>query len=785
MQAITDADRLARQLALETRQKAEAEDRLGRRTRAAEERSYASASVYGKTLLEASLAAVAAEIASRIGRISFGIPGPDHKLIAEKIAQADHRVLALIAMKVTLDVMGGKVFADHGQFTYTKLAIAVGMAVQTELRISWYQEQDPELYKAIRSRFHQGTGTRQKASVFRIQYNREGIEWKAWSNRVTLQIGGWLVDCLQRATGWLRVELLQESRLKRVSVVRLSSEFVAARDTIMARALSLASCMWPMVCEPVEWANGQQGGYLTSDVHRYSMVRAHQSVGVPLEQGELFLQMLNNLQRQAYRINTDVMAVADYCFDNFISIGKFRRDERKDPPARPAEGASEETIKEYKRSRRIIEDYNAQLDQNNWRTTETMFVARKFADEDRFWIPWSADYRGRLYPIPTSLTPQGTDFDKSLFYFADEGPVNEYWLAFHVATTYGLDKATMAERVEWTRSSTELITAIATDPISTITQWRQAEEPWCFLAAAIEYYNCCIAKTKATSGLPVGIDATCSGLQHLAALTLDATAGALVNVLPTEVPADGYRTVAEQAKKHLDAQYHPWMTRKVTKRTVMTTPYGVTRHSARGYIREALKEAGCDLSEPGVLSKITEAIYIKAMGEVFAGPVRVMNWIQESAARILRDGRESLRWTTPSGFVVDQRANRPTTERVSTQLLGSGKLRSSVYSGPGAIDLDKHKACTAPNLVHSLDASLLHFTFSEWEPPFTVIHDCAMARSCDVEAMGKALRLHFAEMYKGDVLKDWAQQVGALIPDGLIKGDLDIDLVNQSDYFFC
>jgi DNA-directed RNA polymerase len=186
-----------------------------------------------------------------------------------------------------------------------------------------------------------------------------------------------------------------------------------------------------------------------------------------------------------------------------------------------------------------------------------------------------------------------------------------------------------------------------------------------------------------------------------------------------------------------------------------------------------------------VLSKITEAIYIKAMGEVFAGPVRVMNWIQESAARIMRDGRESLRWTTPSGFAVDQRANRPTTERVSTQLLGSGKLRSSVYSGPGAVDIDKHKACTAPNLVHSLDASLLHFTFSEWDKPFTVIHDCAMARSCDVEAMGQALRLHFAEMYKGDVLKDWAQQVGALIPDGLIKGDLDIDKVNQSAYFFC
>jgi DNA-directed RNA polymerase len=217
----------------------------------------------------------------------------------------------------------------------------------------------------------------------------------------------------------------------------------------------------------------------------------------------------------------------------------------------------------------------------------------------------------------------------------------------------------------------------------------------------------------------------------------------------------------------------------------MTTPYGVTRHSARGYIREALKEAGCDLSEPGLLSAFTEAIYNKAMGEVFAGPVRVMNWIQESAVRIIRGGANSLQWTTPSGFVVRQLAHKPQLQQVRTNLMGTGRITPRVYLGPKEVDVDKHKACTAPNLVHSLDASLLHFTFAEWDKPFTVIHDCAMGRSCDMAEMAKELRLHFAEIYKGGVLEDWARQVGAIIPDGLIKGELDIDLVNQSAYFFC
>ena len=56
---------------------------------------------------------------------------------------------------------------------------------------------------------------------------------------------------------------------------------------------------------------------------------------------------------------------------------------------------------------------------------------------NQFWMPASFDYRGRVYFQNTALNPQGTDFDKALLYFAEEGPVNEYWLAFHVATTYG------------------------------------------------------------------------------------------------------------------------------------------------------------------------------------------------------------------------------------------------------------------------------------------------------------------------------------------------------------
>jgi DNA-directed RNA polymerase len=66
-----------------------------------------------------------------------------------------------------------------------------------------------------------------------------------------------------------------------------------------------------------------------------------------------------------------------------------------------------------------------------------------------------------------------------------------------------------------------------------------------------------------------------------------------------------------------------------------------------------------------------------------------------------------------------------------------------------------------------------------------VIHDCILGRSCDMDEMASDIRMHFAEMYKGDVLADWANEVKVDLPDDLIKNTLDIETVNESLYFFC
>ena len=174
----------------------------------------------------------------------------------------------------------------------------------------------------------------------------------------------------------------------------------------------------------------------------------------------------------------------------------------------------------------------------------------------------------------------------------------EDWLKFQLATTYGLDKATMQDRIQWVNENTELITKVATDPISHIHEWENVDEPWQFLASCDEYYHCCIACDRDFTSLPVAVDATCSGLQILAGLARDAGTAKLVNVLPSESPQDAYKTVLN-AMEDIPERLKPFCDRSTTKRSVMTLPYNATIQSSRDYIKEALiKKMPKDMDPP-------------------------------------------------------------------------------------------------------------------------------------------------------------------------------------------
>jgi len=774
-------EQLARQLQRELDARSEAIKRLRERTRNAEERCYASSTVYGSAFINKGLELITNEISSKLHRVSQGWVQEKAQAVLP-LKGCDPAVLALITAKGVIDILGVRRL-EH--LTYQAATTHIGTLVYHQVMLDQFCGKHPELFNKARLHIHDHKGYSYKVQRYRAVMRRNDVEPLRWPTSVRHLVGGWLLDRLSVATGWVTTKMTAKGPNDRVTYLTYQPEFIEARTALLAQAEAFAGCMWPMLCEPNDWTSDFKGGYLTNDLRKLTrLIRTRIPRRCTLLQDSKALVMLNLLQKVPYRINDRVLELANFCMEHRITVGKFRAEEPTPPPPKPEpwESASEEDKLAYRRMRTEIEDQNSALAQKNYRTTEALYVANKYKG-DTFWIPWSFDFRGRVYPIPTSLSPQGTDFDKSLIYFQEEGPVNEWWLAFQVATTYGLDKAPMDERIDWVVKNHDFLSYIANDPEGTIPEWSSVEEPWCFIAAVLEYDQCVIKGIKKTSGLPVSVDATCSGLQHLSALALDRTAAEMVNVVPTDKPSDGYKIVAEKAKEILPEHLHNHITRKVTKRTVMTTPYGVTENSARDYIRQELK--GVEL-EKGELQKIVKAIYRYGVRKVFDGPCRSMEFIQKVAGERIKSGATTLEWITPSGFPVVQEYRRNEAERINTKLLGQRILTSLLKEWEErTIDLQKAKTAASPNLIHSLDAALLHLVFAEWDAPFTVIHDCVLGRSCDMDDMGSAIRDKFVEIYSQPVLKDWSTQLGVDFDESVMLNTLDINDVQQSAYFFC
>jgi DNA-directed RNA polymerase len=281
-------------------------------------------------------------------------------------------------------------------------------------------------------------------------------------------------------------------------------------------------------------------------------------------------------------------------------------------------------------------------------------------------------------------------------------------------------------------------------------------------------HACLLACTRSFTGLCIATDATCSGLQILAGLARDASTARLVNVLPSDCPQDAYKVVAEEAKPHCPESIQPYMDRKTVKRVVMTVPYNAKPYSNRGYIREALKDKDVEI-EKDDLTQTVRAVR-EAMERVVPGPIKA--------------GKTKLTWTTPSGFVVNQKLMKPNKVRIQLQLLGSCDLL--VADGDtNEVDINRHKAATAPNLIHSLDASILHLSFIRFDAPFSVIHDSVLCRATDMSQLSTVVRETYMHIFaEHDYLRDFAAQIGAETEPPII-GDLEPEAVINSTYFFC
>lgn len=761
---------------------------------------YGSGTVWARSLINQQICNIADRIIASDRQVRLGRAVEGGVRIKETVDLIEPEVLAAIAAKRCLDCIAmGKDNNGKYKHTYAEVCLAIGAAVEAEARFRWYEKTAPEAWNSVRSNYFKSTtGTAQKARVAQIMMRRRGFHWDIWSRPKKHCVGAWLLNCIAETVHWFDLHKKETKASKgSVNLISISPALKDLRGTIMALAELQAPLTWPMVTQPADWAPGIKGGYLTNEVRQqFSLVRGSK---VARMLGKTCYEMINTLQRVGYVVNRRVYDLMMVLSDNQISLGSFVLEANQDIPPKP-DTEDDEVLFQWRKAATEVYNRNASLKGRRYRTLETLSIAQRFVDEPVFFVPWSYDWRGRCYPIITFMSPQGTDMEKALYLFAKSRPVTEdakRWLAIQVANCAGHDKLSLDDRIAWAKDNQSLISRIATDPEGSLALLESFDEPFCGFAACVEYHECVITCERTTTSLACSTDATCSGLQHLSAMTLDAKTGHLVNVSPTPQPQDAYKavlnkTVALLREGHPDlADWAQEVGRPLAKRVVMTTPYAAEMRSNRGYILKAIKDH--EHAKPKdeqrritseELGTITKTM-IKAMRIIIPGPLAVMDWAKAAARAFLIDGdKETIEWTSPSGFPVIQDKRKLNLVRVKTQLLGDC-VYTQIGDGFKEVAINKHASGIMPNYIHACDSALLHNSFAGFDQPFSLIHDSILTTATDMSYMSMVIRDEFVKIYEEGVLTKLAEVLGTELPEGLIIGDMDISRCRESIYFFC
>ena len=638
------------------------------------------------------------------------------------------------------------------------------------------------------------------------------VEW-SWEDRVkvglhmTHLVGAHLQDYVQIET----VRRMANSRTSYRTEVHFTNELT---KRLREQEITLANeSPWlvPMICPPAQFTQTEDGGYLDL---RHNMIKDNY-YGVRRDQSyvppQAVCDAVNNLSAVGWRVN---MFVYD------LAVTAIREERGEILPVSPRLPLPEPIDAEvwqamdkaqrgkHKTDRRMVHDHNNKLESKRESMRRSMQVAEEHKQYSALYFPHTLDFRGRAYPLPQDLNPQGDDFVRGLLEFSEAKLIDargHAWLCHAAAAAYGNDKMSLSEQVAWVRDSKERITRMVRWPFgSEYELWTAAEDPWQFIAACLElvlYWRAIRENQLYYSRLPVHVDGTCNGLQHLSAMGRDPVGAKAVN-LSDGPRQDIYQDVADKVKSQIaqdcgilsreaNIPARSWVgrvTRKVVKRGVMTTPYGVTPEG----IRRQLIDDGLLDGVPG--DKLASATYMRdVMGQaidntVIKGKI-IMAWMQ-NVARLLSDENKPVVWTTPIGLVCKQEYRKPTRREFYTLV---GRAAVVVPNDKGELRKVKQVNSIAPNIVHSFDAAHLMMTVNraaELGLCVGTVHDSYGTHACDVDTLGTILREKFIEIYSedqlGNLMRSFVQSGGReeewMHPPP--AGDYDINEVRNSTYFF-
>ena len=710
-------------------------------------------------------------------------------------------VIAVIVCKFLINQL-------HTQETLTALSIALSQALDMERNLQTLANAHQIYYSFMTRHLHESIVNPHIVQTIVIKKARkQGIVLSEARETVEhLRIAKTLIELFVEATGFIILEKLPTFKTKHLAhFVVPTSKVLAFLKKIGQHMETLSPVYGPLVKGMQPWASLEEGGFETLPL---VMIRNRTQKALEAYDKNhdmpLVYKALNAIQSTPYAINKRVYEVAKILRERKLAIAGLPEpyDKRKHEHA-----SKKDPTGTFKRRDSV------EILGKNIACELTLKVASTYLDFEAFTFVHTLDFRGRVYPVTSHLSPQGNDLNKGLLTFAASqgkplGANGVKWLAIHGANCWGIDKVPFLERIAYVEKFQARILQTAQDPFADY-WWTEADKPFQFLAFCFEWAGYCEQGESYVCALPVAVDGSSNALQHFAALLRDKALGARVNMVPLDKPNDIYQEICDklmakaqaETKKNRSSPAKHWisqLSRSLIKQPVMTYYYGASYQGMWQQIEKQVKEQKLVFPKN---QKDMKPVCINWLVKAIRGLIpqeiptvkKVMAFLQSVAKECCLSNKPII-WTTPSGFKVALDAVETRSQRVKTQLFGEVvKLSCQTNDGPLVYDSYHQKSSISAHFIHSLDASAMMLcvneALSQGVSSFRMIHDGFATVPSDMEVLSQRIRSSFSKMYtEQNVLKCFTEE--ALGPEHPLmaslpsQSDLDLARLSSASYFF-
>jgi DNA-directed RNA polymerase len=678
---------------------------------------------------------------------------------------------ALITLGILLNVISRSEMDDDVPASVTAVSEQLGQRCHLERMYDLDRKRAVDLARELLSR-NKNRNAGRRAEDYARKFDKEGDSKDCWLHLAEKLIVLAVQSAIFNGGPVFEFQTSREDTKTplRIALTPAADEWLLSQDSL---PVVFSPVYMPTVIRPRPWTSFSGGGYFSTPLNllkrrRQTRRRAQQL----LEKADLSRvhSAVNALQNTPFRINPKMdPIIANVCKAGhpFFALKKHSKGQKKIMAIRQS-------------------------------------MTELLRNEPRFFYPHQIDHRGRAYPVPQMINPQSDDAGTAVLEFADGKPLGErgaYWLAIHLANCYWKgDKVSFERRRGWVSEHEREILAFAADPMRDHRFWHEADKPLNFLAACLDWKGYLEQGPGFVSHLPISMDGTCNGYQHLSAMGLDPIGGAATNLVPGEHPADIYLEVADRVNRRLekdDAAGGPdadaarqligLINRSGVKPATMTIPYGVTRGTIYKQLLESAPVKDC--KDPKKAAKYLAKVLEECIREVAVEAGKIMNWLRNIAGIYAKHNR-GLVWTVPMGFLVIHEILVGKEVRVRT-----ADRSLVIYKEDRAwkIDARKQGDGIVAHLVHSFDAAHMMCTvnrlYAEGLRHFAMVHDSYGVHACDVDLLHRVLREEFVRIYSEPVLQNFLNEQRAAypyieLPDAPQTGNLDIRQVLESRYFF-